>query len=266
MGYRTVEMIAVGPLHIRVWGLLVGAGIGTGLLLTARLARRRGVEEQSIWTLGVVVLVASIVGSRLFWALQPAVIGDTLAHPVQAIAFWRPGLTLIGGLVAAVLAGIWYVRRVRLSVRLVADLVAPGFGLGLAIGRLGCFLTGLHPGLPTGLPWGIYYLEAIRHPIPLYESLLGMVLLGLGLFLLNRRLPSGVAAVAVALTYLVGRSLLDLLRAPGVPGADPRLVGGATLTQSIALVLGPLALGLLAALLLRRPNPEGATGPGAPVE
>jgi prolipoprotein diacylglyceryltransferase len=184
---------------------------------------------------------------------------------VQAIAFWRPGLTLIGGLIAAILAGILYVRRARLSVRTVADLAAPGFGLGLAIGRLGCFLTGLHPGLPTGLPWGIYYLDAIRHPIPLYESLLGLVLLSLGLFLLNRRLPSGIAALAVTLTYLVGRSLLDLLRAPGVPGADPRLVGGATFTQSVALVMGPLALGVLAALLLRRRDPKGVTDPGTPV-
>jgi phosphatidylglycerol:prolipoprotein diacylglycerol transferase len=265
MWYRTVEMIALGPFHIRVWGLLVGAGIAAGLLLTARLARRRGVDDESIWTLGVVVLVAGIVGSRLLWALQPAVIRDTLAHPVQAIAFWRPGLTLIGGLIAAILAGILYVRRARLSVRTVADLAAPGFGLGLAIGRLGCFLTGLHPGLPTGLPWGIYYLDAIRHPIPLYESLLGLVLLSLGLFLLNRRLPSGIAALAVTLTYLVGRSLLDLLRAPGVPGADPRLVGGATLTQSVALVMGPLALGVLAALLLRRRDPKGVTDPGTPV-
>jgi len=265
MWYRTVEMITLGPFHIRVWGLLVGAGIGAGLLLTARLARKRGVGDQYIWNLGIIVLVAGIVGSRLLWALQPAVIGDTFAHPVQAIAFWRPGLTLIGGLLAAIIAGIWYVRRARLSVRVVADLVAPGFGLGLAVGRLGCFLTGLHPGLPTGLPWGIYYLEAIRHPIPLYESLLGLVLLGVGLFLLNRRLPSGVAAVTVALTYLVGRSLLDLLRASGVPGVDPRLVGGATLTQSLALFVGPLALGLLAVLVLRRHDPEGATGPSTPV-
>jgi phosphatidylglycerol:prolipoprotein diacylglycerol transferase len=256
MWYRTVEMIALGPLHIRVWGLLVGAGISAGLLLSTRLAKSRGLEEWYIWNLGVVVLVAGILGSRLLWALQPAMIADTLTHPVQAVAFWRPGLTLVGGLVAAVLAGIWYVRRVRLPVLVVADLVAPGFGLGLAVGRLGCFLTGLHPGRPTGLPWGIDYLGAIRHPIPLYESLLGVILLGMSLLLLRRRITPGASAAIVAATYLVGRSLFDLLRAGGLSGSDPRLFGGLTLTQTVSLVAAPLVLGLLATLIARSRNPR----------
>ncbi len=251
MWYRTIEMVQLGPLHIRVWGLMVGAGVAAGLFLAARLARRRGVDEHEIWTLGIVTLAAAILGSRILWALQPAVIGKTLADPLQLIAFWRPGLTLIGGLVAGVGTGVWFVRRRRLPLGAVADVVAPGIGLGIGIGRLGCFLTGLHPGLPTGLPWGIYYLDAFRHPIPLYESLLGFVLLAVGLVMLRRRLPSGVTALAVTLLYLAGRAGLDLLRAPSVPGADPRLLSGVTLTQALALFLGPLGVGLLVARMLR---------------
>jgi len=256
MWYRTVQMITLGPFHIRLWGLLVGEGIAAGLLLTARLARRCDIEDQYVWNLGAIVLIAGIVGSRLLWALQPSVVGDTLAHPVQAVAFWRPGLTLIGGLLAAIIAGIWYVRRARLPVLVIADLAAPGFGLGLAIGRLGCFLTGLHPGRPTGLPWGIDYLGAIRHPIPLYESLLGLILLGLGLMLLRRRITPGATAASVTATYLVGRSLLDLLRAGKLSGSDPRLFGGLTLTQTVSLVAAPLALGLLVTIIARSRNPQ----------
>ncbi|MCL4368546.1 MAG: prolipoprotein diacylglyceryl transferase [Actinobacteria bacterium] len=164
----------------------------------------------------------------------------------------KGGLALIGGLLFATVAGVWYARRVRLPILPTADLAAPGLGLGIAIGRIGCFLTGLHPGRPTSLPWGIAYLGAVRHPIPLYESVIGLGLLALGLALLRRRLPPGVVAVAVGLGYLVGRSLLDLLRAPvGVPGADPRFVGGLTLTQALSLVLVPLLAMVLAFLMQR---------------
>jgi len=102
----------------------------------------------------------------------------------------------------------------------------------------------------TGLPWGIEYLGAVRHPIPLYESLLGIALFLLVRELLHRRPPAGQTALLTALAYLSGRAALDLLRAPDGQGADPRLLGGFTLTQAVALVLVPA---LLAALLARSP-------------
>jgi prolipoprotein diacylglyceryltransferase len=124
--------------------------------------------------------------------------------------------------------------------------------LGLAIGRIGCFLTGLHPGRATTLPWGIDYLGAVRHPIPLYESVLGVALMLVALLLLSRRLPAGVTAVALVVSYLVSRSLLDLLRADGVSGADPRLGGALTLTQGLTLLLAPVGLAMLLSLLRSR--------------
>ena len=51
--------------------------------------------------------------------------------------------------------------------------------------------------------------------------------------------------LSVALAYLVGRSLLDLLRAESVAGADPRLIGSLTLTQGITLVAVPILVAVL---------------------
>lgn len=245
MPYRTIEMLTLGPLHIRTWGLLLALGIFAGTVLAARLADRRGLPGDGLWTLAVVVTVAGVLGSRILWALQPGTIAGTFADPLTLVAVWRGGLTLIGGVLAAVPAGILAARRVGLPLWPTVDVVAPGFGLGIAIGRLGCYLTGLHPGRPTGLPWGIDYLGAVRHPIPLYESVLGLGLLALGLLLLRRRLPTGTVGLSVALAYLVGRSLLDLLRAESVAGADPRLIGSLTLTQGITLGAVPLLVGAL---------------------
>lgn len=255
MSYRTFEMITLGPLHLRTWGMLVALGILAGAYLAVRLAPSRGIPADRLWTLTIVVTLAGVLGSRVLWALQPDLIGETLANPLRLIAVWQGGLTFIGGLLAAVAAGVVYVRRAGLPVLATADVAAPGLALGILIGRVGCFLTGLHPGRPTSLPWGIDYLGAVRHPIPLYESTLGLVLLVAGLVLLKRRVAPGVTALVVGLGYLIGRSLLDLLRAGGaevISGTDPRLLGQLTLTQGTALVAVPVLTILLAKILLNR--------------
>ena len=48
------------------------------------------------------------------------------------------------------------------------------FAVGVAVGRIGCFLSGLDDfthGTPTTLPWGHDFGDGIlRHPVQLYES------------------------------------------------------------------------------------------------
>lgn len=253
MTYRTFHAIQVGPLHLRTWGLLVGLGLAAGLFAAAWAARKRGLAAERLFGLAFVGVLAGIVGSRLLWAVQPAEIGETLRHPLRLISFWEPGLTLIGGLVFGFGAAIVYAWRTHVPLRATLDAVAIGVGPAVAIGRVGCFLTGLHPGKPTTLPWGIYWLGASRHPIPLYESLLGVALFVLAILLYRRHLVSGAVSLAVGIFYLVGRSLIDLLRVAGLSGSDPRLLGGLTLTQTVSLVVVPvLGAGLVWACTRRK--------------
>jgi phosphatidylglycerol---prolipoprotein diacylglyceryl transferase len=249
MTYNTIEYLQLGPLHLRTWGLMVALGVIVGAALTMSLARRRGIPEDKVLNLALIVAGAGVLGSRVFWALQPAELGETLSRPWSLVAVWEGGLTFVGGLIFAVAAGVAYARRAGLPLAVTADLAACGTALGLAVGRIGCLLTGLHPGTVTTLPWGIDHLGAVRHPIPFYESLLAVLLLALGARLLARRLAPGSVALSLAVFYLVGRGLLDLLRDPGVAGADPRLFASLTLTQSIALLVGPAVAALLLARL-----------------
>ena len=51
---------------------------------------------------------------------------------------------------------------------------APSLAIGIAIGRIGCFLSGLEDytyGTPTTLPWGYDFGDGVlRHPVQLYEA------------------------------------------------------------------------------------------------
>jgi len=63
--------------------------------------------------------------------------------------------------------------------------------IGMAIGRIGCFLTGLADhtyGVATSLPWGIDFGDGIRrHPTQLYEIVF-LLALGSVLLVVRRRL------------------------------------------------------------------------------
>lgn len=75
---------------------------------------------------------------------------------------------LIGGLLTVELAKHYIGLRTSTG-----DLYAIPLALGIAIGRIGCFLTGLSDntyGTPTNLPWGVNFGDGIpRHPTQLYE-------------------------------------------------------------------------------------------------
>lgn len=84
------------------------------------------------------------------------------------------GRSILGAIAGGVIAAEAYklARGVRGSTGIV--FVAP-LALGIAIGRIGCFLGGLEDftyGTPTGLPWGVDFGDGVaRHPVQLYESL-----------------------------------------------------------------------------------------------
>jgi prolipoprotein diacylglyceryltransferase len=129
------------------------------------------------------------VGSKvLVWFEDPFRTLQTLHHPQYILG----GKTIVGGLVGGLIAVelMKQYTRVRSST---GDLYAIPIAIGIAVGRVGCFLTGLSDdtyGNPTTLPWGINFGDGVsRHPTQLYEI---MFLLGL-----------------VPILYLILRSVSD---------------------------------------------------------
>jgi phosphatidylglycerol:prolipoprotein diacylglycerol transferase len=83
------------------------------------------------------------------------------------------GRSIEGALAGGILAVEIYKRHVGITARTGARFTLP-LAVGIAIGRIGCFLAGLDDftyGTPTALPWGHDFGDGIpRHPVQLYES------------------------------------------------------------------------------------------------
>jgi phosphatidylglycerol:prolipoprotein diacylglycerol transferase len=124
-----------GPIPIRMYGLMVGIGFLLVIFLASRRARKEGIDPDRIMDMGVYLMLAAIVGSRILYVLTN--LHEFTANPFNVFAIWKGGLVFYGGLLAAIPVGFWYVRKHKLPVWKTADIMAPFIALGHAFGRLG---------------------------------------------------------------------------------------------------------------------------------
>ena len=148
----------IGPIPIRMYGLMIGIGFLVAIWLAARRAKKEGVDPERIMDMGVYLLLAAIVGSRLFYVLVN--LQEFQRNWLDVFAIWKGGLVFYGGLIGAVVTGIGYIRKYRLPLWRTADIVAPYIALGHMFGRFGCFFAGCCYGAPCHTSLGIIFTDS----------------------------------------------------------------------------------------------------------
>ncbi|MEK7620615.1 MAG: prolipoprotein diacylglyceryl transferase [Patescibacteria group bacterium] len=234
--YIAIDNITLGPFTIHIWGLMMALGILVGTWAATVLARKRGLNPKIIWDVMPWTMIGAFVGARMLHVLlyEPAYF---FSHPAEILAFWNGGLSISGGLVGATLVGVWFLKRRGVSLLDYADVMAFGLPLGSFIGRIGCFLTHLHPGTPTNFFLGVLYPDGIvRHDLGLYLSLDGLALFHVFLLMSRKRLPKGSFIVGYLLWYGTTRFFLDFLRATDGAVVDARYFG-LTPAQYVSILL-----------------------------
>jgi len=99
--------------------------------------------------------VGGVVGARLFFVAH--YFDKFRSSPLEVFAIWQGGLELAGGVIAAIIVILFYLRYHKLPIRRYLDVLAVGLMLALVFGRIGCFLNGCCYGKPTELPWGLRF-------------------------------------------------------------------------------------------------------------
>jgi phosphatidylglycerol:prolipoprotein diacylglycerol transferase len=232
-------LLEFGGVRLHSYGLVVAAAMLIGLWVAGREATRKGLDAEFMSNLGLVVILAGVLGARLAYVVgwEPELFWR---DPAGVFAVWRGGLALHGGLLAGVAAGVWRCLRRRVNPWTVADAVAPALAVGQGIGRLACFLSGDAYGTPTALPWAIVFtsphalapLNVPLHPTQLYEFGLDLALFGL-LWAYRKRID---VDGGLFLTYALGYGVIRLLTET-VRGDRVELGGGLSLLQAVSLAL-----------------------------
>lgn len=207
-------LIPVGPLRLQphmVFDLLAYS-IGIGLFLLQRRRLRDAIDTRARWAVVAAAILGAAVGSKVFFWLENP--WETLAHWNNPI-FLLGGKTIVGGLIGGLVAVEFEKQRVGIR-RPTGDLFAMPLAAGIAIGRIGCFLSGLPDrtyGTASRLPWAIDFGDGIpRHPTQLYESIvmaIGALVLGR---LTRRRHREGDVFTLFMTMYFALRLVVDAVK------------------------------------------------------
>ncbi len=227
-------LFTLGPFHLYSYGLMLAIGFLAAMSLAERQAPAAGLDPAKIQTVGLVALLAGLLGARISYVLLNLPLFSD--QPLEIFRVDHGGLVFYGGFAAGLIAGALYLRRAGLPFWRTSDLMMPPLVLAHAFGRIGCFLNGCCYGKPSTLPWAVVFPgEAVaRHPTQLYETAALI-----GIFFILRRIGRGgsrpgTVVLAYGLLYGVWRFLVEFLR-----GDNPIAAGGLTVFQwwSILLVV-----------------------------
>lgn len=238
--YFSFEQFQIGSITIYTWGALVGLGFILGGLYSLREARLRGLEENKIFNLVLVIFVSSIIGARVAYVLQYGM--DYFKEPAEIFKIWEGGLMFYGGFFGGIIGGLTYGWKKSLNLPVTADLLVPGAVIGLVVGRLGCLLVNDHLGRITNIAWAIKFPDGqLRHPVIFYLLISNILLLVLVFYLKNRIRTAGTLSIIFIIWYSSARFGLDFFRAADDARiSDPR-VWGVTNSQIVSLVVLLLA-------------------------
>lgn len=262
-------LIDIGWFQIRSYGFMLAVSFLTGIFLAGYRAKRRGINPQLVLDLSVYIIIAAVVGSRLLYVLFHL---HEYSNPLEVFALWQGGATFYGGLVLAIVVSYVFISRKNLSFLKVADIVSPSIALGVAVTRVGCFLSGCCYGQPTSGAWGVDFppyssagqtaaeaatrlgVETIGlHPAQLYSSVCGLLILAVVLLSEKYLKKTGAAFGLFLVLYGIARFNIDFFR---FYEDNARVLFSMTFSQLVSV--GLLILGVI--LLARKPRRDQAAG------
>jgi prolipoprotein diacylglyceryltransferase len=162
-----------GPIAVHPHWVFESLAYLAGYRIYVWLRARSGdhlTNDRRTWVIAAAIAGAAVGSKLLYWLADPALSLRNWNNPF----YLMEGKTIVGGLIGGLIAVEWV--KLRLGVqRRTGDLFAVPLATGIAIGRIGCFLSGLGDdtyGIETGLPWAVDFGDRVmRHPVQLYEIL-----------------------------------------------------------------------------------------------
>lgn len=179
----------IGLFTFSYYGLIIVLAFVLSLILAFRRAKVRELDTRYLWMMSLIVLGASILGARIWYASFPP--PSALRVGISAefysrslldfLAFWQGGFALPGAVIGGLIGLILYHLPRRLGFPSWLRALFPIIPFATAIAIWGNFINQENYGLPSAWPWAITIDPQYRapgytslptfHPLFLYQSL-----------------------------------------------------------------------------------------------
>lgn len=165
-------------IRIPTYGFMLALAFTLSYFDALRRAIKLGDNPRHIEHLFLWIVFASVIGARLFHVFFEE-LPYYMIHPAKILAVWEGGYTLYGAILSSIVAIYLYCQNKRIRFLHFVDYSAPATALGIAVGRIGCFLAGCCWGRVCNLPWAVTFTDPHSftsarniplHPAQLYEA------------------------------------------------------------------------------------------------
>lgn len=246
-------LVQLGPFAIRWYSLVYIFGFLLAYLVLVQLTKKGKIKNfprEKVDTFVLYLILGVILGARLFEVFfwEP---GYYFANPIEIPQIWHGGMSFHGGLVGAVLVGIWFAKKHHIKVYALADVLVIPAALTLGFGRIANFVNAELWGKQSTVSWCVDYSknphipglpEGCRHPSQLYEALKNFFIFGVLMVLRNKHLPQGFLFWVFVTLYGYLRFLTNIWR------ADAVLLWGMSVGQVMSLIMAILGTIMLSVL------------------
>ncbi len=218
----------IGSYPVMKYGITMGIAIAVSIFILLKIRAKfyEQISEDTIVDLSFWVVIAGIIGARLWYVLLN--LSYYSNHIIEAFMINRGGISIQGAIMGGVIAGIFYTKFHKLDFLKISDMYALILPIGQAIGRWGNFFNSEAFGRPCDLPWKLYIPLSNRpdnflnveyfHPTFLYESIADILIFFILFFVLKKYTQnrSGVIFFTYLILYSVVRFFIESIRIDSV--------------------------------------------------
>ena len=260
------QLINLGFISIKWYGLLIAISVLLGLNLSKKLARSRGIDPNFISEILPSLVLSAIIGARVYYVIfeYQQFSGDKFFTTIKILniylnipsflAIWEGGIAIHGALLGGFLSIYLFCKSKKIPLKIFLDLLMPSVILGQSIGRWGNFFNNEAFGIPTNLPWKLFIPLSNRpnifansqyfHPTFLYESLWNLIIFTILIYIFNKQskdnsITPGLITSLYLVTYSFGRFWIEGLRIDSLclGGFPPYCEGGLRVAQFMSIFL-----------------------------
>lgn len=190
--------------------------IALGSLLAALYKKRSAKKDLEIElsnSFFYMIFIAGFVGGKLFYYLEKPIFYWN--NPNLLLDNFSGGFVFYGSFVTCIPTIIWYLKKKKIAVLPMLDILAITTLIAHCLGRIGCFFAGCCYGLPTKSMFGIVFPTSNKttvHPTQLYEAFILLYLMFFLLIMKKHKKFNGQIFILYITLYAISRSILELFR------------------------------------------------------